>query len=117
MLGVDSPGRGKDGYEEAGEFLEKLIKDKRVWLEYDRYQDDKYGRILAWVWVNCESKPKFRDPFYMHLSGNRSREGLVENPDGCKKGDLVNEEMVDGGWAKIVKYAKRGPLKYEGRLH
>jgi len=116
MLLIDSPARGKDGYEEAGEFLEKLIKDKRVWLEYDRYQNDKYGRILAWVWVDCESKPKFRDPFYMHLTGNRSREGLTENPKGCEKGKLVNEEMVKEDLAKVVKYKGRGPLKYEGRL-
>ncbi len=116
MLLIDSPGRGKDGYKEAGEFLEELIKGKRVWLEYDRYQDDKYGRILAWVWINCESKPKFRDPFYMHLSGNRSREGLLENPDGCEKGELVNEKMIDEDFAEIVKYKKRGPLKYEERV-
>ena len=116
MLGVDSPARGKEGYERAGEYLKGLIKDKRVWLEYDRYQNDKYGRILAWVWVGCESKPKFRDPFYMHLSGNRSREGLIKNPDGCKKGKLVNEKMVDENFAKIVKYKKRGPLKYETRI-
>ena len=116
ILGVDSPARGKENYEEAGEYLSKMIKEKRVWLEYDRYQNDKYGRILAWVWVNCESKPKFKDPFYMHLSGNRSREGLKENPKGCKKGKLVNEEMVKKELAKTVKYAGRGPGKYDERV-
>jgi len=57
MLLIDSPARGKEDYKELEEFLEGLIKDKKVWLEYDRYQNDKYGRILAWVWINCESKP------------------------------------------------------------
>ncbi len=116
ILLIDSPARGKEGYEEAGEYLEKLIKEKRVWLEYDRYQNDKYGRILAWVWVGCEDKPKFKDPFYMHLSGNRSREGLKENPEGCKKGKLVNEEMVKEGLAEIMRYKGRGPGKYEERI-
>jgi len=116
MLGIDSPDRGKEGFKQGKEFLGKLIKNKKVWLEYDRYQDDKYGRILAWVWVDCEGKPKFKDPFYMHLSGNRSREGLSENPNGCKKGKLINEEMVDENFAKVVKYAGRGPLKYEVRI-
>ncbi len=52
----------------------------------------------------------------MHLSGNRSREGLVNNPEGCKKGKLVNEEMLKEDLAEVVKYKGRGPLKYEGRL-
>lgn len=116
MLLIDSPARGKEGYKQAGEYLEKLIKNKRVCLEYDRYQNDKYGRILAWVWVGCEDKPKFKDPFYMHLTGNRSREGLTENPKGCEKGKLVNEEMVKTEWAEVVKYKGRGPLKYEERI-
>ena len=116
MLLIDSPARGKEGYKESGEFLGKMIKGEKVWLEYDRYQNDKYGRILAWVWINCESKPKFKDPFYMHLTGNRSREGLMENPKGCKRGKLVNEEMVGDGFTKTMRYKGRGPLKYEERI-
>jgi len=52
----------------------------------------------------------------MYLSGNRSREGLVDNPEGCQKGLLINEEMVKNNLVELVKYAKRGELKYEQRL-
>ena len=52
----------------------------------------------------------------MHQSGNASREGLTENPKGCKKGRLVNEEMVSSGFASAVRYKERGELKYEMRL-
>lgn len=111
-VGVNAPAndaKSKDG-------LTGLIKDKKVWLEYDRYQDDKYGRILAWIWTECETTPEFLPADYMHLSGNQSRPGLIENPQGCKKGKLVQEELVKAGLAKIEVYKDRGELKYEKRL-
>ena len=116
LIGIDAPNRGEGKWEEAGEALTGLIGDKRVSLEYDRYQDDKYGRVLAWVWVDCEREPTFLPADYMHLSYNSSREGLKENPEGCKKGKLVNEEMVREGLASSERYKERGELKYEERI-
>lgn len=116
MLGIDAPNRGEAGHEEAKSRLAGLIADTRVYLEYDRYQDDKYGRVLAWVWTGCEDKPEFLPAEYMHLSYNESREGLKENPKGCTKGTLVNEAMVDAGLAKTEAFKERGALKYEERL-
>ncbi|MEK7141218.1 MAG: thermonuclease family protein [Patescibacteria group bacterium] len=116
LIGIDAPNRGEGKWEQAREALIGLISDKRVYLEYDRYQDDKYGRVLAWIWVDCESEPTFLPSDYMHLTYNSSREGLKENPEGCKKGMLVNEEMVKIGLASSEKYKERGELKYEGRL-
>lgn len=116
LIGVDAPNRGVDGYSEATDMLQSLIDDERVYLEYDRYQDDKYGRILAWVWVGCETEPMFFPADYMHLSANRSRPGLTDNPEGCMSGALVNEEMVKSGNAETLRYKDRGPLKYEERI-
>ncbi len=116
LLGINSPNRGEDGFEEAKSKLESLVKRKKLWLEYDRYQDDKYGRILAWVWVGCESEPELLPAKYMHLSKNKSCEGLIDNPKGCLKGKLVNEEMVKSGWVEVKFYKDRGALKYQGRL-
>lgn len=116
LLGVDAPNRGDTLYADASKSLTTLINGKRVYLEYDRYQDDKYGRVLAWIWIDCEREPTFLPPDYMHLSYNQSREGLKENPTGCKKGKLVNEAMVQAGMARAEKYKDRGELKYEKRL-
>jgi len=116
LLGINSPDRGEEDYQEAKDFLEKMILNQIVYLEYDRYQDDKFGRLLSWVWVNCETTPKFESPDYMHLSGNKSRPPLLKNPLGCQNGQLVNEELVKSGFAKPVNYEKRGPLKYQQRL-
>ena len=117
LIGVNAPDRGSKNYQEAKDFLESLVKDQKVYLEYDRYQDDKYGRILAWVWVDCEQKPKFEGPNYMYLSGNKSKPGLMENPKGCQKGSLVNEETVKAGLAKLAVYQGRGLLKYQQRIN
>src|SRR3989338_4935947 len=48
-------------------------------LEYDYYQDDKFGRILAYVWENCTSQL------------------------GCNNGQrMVNWLLVKKGIAKVV---------------
>ncbi len=111
MLGINAP----EGNSSASAYLKDLV-GKKVFLEYDRYQDDKYGRVLAWVWINCESSPTFLPADYMHKSNNESNEGLIENPEGCKKGKLVNEELVTLHYADPVVYKDRGELKYEKRL-
>lgn len=53
---------------------------------------------------------------YMHLAYNSSREGLRENPEGCKRGKLANEEMVRNDLASAERYKERGELKYERRM-
>jgi len=114
LLGVNAP---EGGPTRAENYLLENIYGKRVYLEYDRYQDDKYGRVLAWVWINCEKTPQFLPADYMHKSGNDSMPGLVDNPEGCKKGKLINEELVKEKLASPVVYKDRGELKYEERLN
>lgn len=116
LIGINAPDRGDAKYAVSKEQLSKLLTGKRVYLEYDRYQDDKYGRVLAWVWIDCEDTPTFLPADYMHLTYNTSKPGLIDNPNGCKKGTLVNEAMVDDGLAQAVSYKDRGELKYEKRL-
>lgn len=116
LLAVNTPDRGDKNYEEVAQNLVALVKNKRAYLEYDRYQDDKYGRILAWVWVDCEGTPKFLPFDYMYKSKNESNEGLIENPVNCKRGQLVNEEVLRKSGLEPVFYKDRGELKYQKRL-
>jgi hypothetical protein len=44
----------------------------------------------------------------MHLSGNKSREGLTNNPEGCRRGKLVQEELIESGMAELEVYKDRG---------
>lgn len=116
LIGINAPGRGEAGYDTGKTALSNLTLKKHVYLEYDRYQDDKYGRVLAWVWLNCEGKPHFLPADYMHKSFNSSNPGLTENPKNCGNGTLVNEKMVRDNFAVIELFKERGELKYEKRL-
>jgi endonuclease YncB( thermonuclease family) len=54
LLCVDTPEKGKEGYEEATNFLSDLILYKEVTLTTSNYQGnntDKYGRLLRWVYI------------------------------------------------------------------
>ena len=55
LLGINSPERGETYYPEAKEFLEELILNKTVKLEFGREKYDKYKRILAYVFISNEN--------------------------------------------------------------
>lgn len=114
LLGVNAPERGEEKYVEAKNYLGDVVLNKQVWLEYDRYQDDKFGRILAWVWINCETEnPKFEDAKYMFVNKSESKPFIEVKPEGCQNGELLNKKMVDKKLAELVNYENRGRLKYE----
>jgi len=52
----------------------------------------------------------------MKLSGNASKPGLTDNPQGCKKGKLVQEELLKKGTVQLDFFKDRGELKYQLRL-
>lgn len=95
LLGIDAPNRGTVGFDNSKNYLTFLTINKLIKLEYDVYQDDKYGRILAYVWVNCLESIKE----YCH-------------DDQA----LVNEVMLKQGFAQKVIYEKRKKLKYDNLL-
>jgi len=116
LIGINAPERGKADFDKAKEKLDDLTSGKKVYLEYDREDDGQYGRLLAWVWIDCESTPNFLPHDYMLKGYHRSKPGLKNNPEGCQEGKLVNELMVDSGLVKVETYKDRGELKYEARL-
>ncbi len=75
LLCVDTPEKGKKGYEEAKEFLSDMVLDKEVRLEKDVSDKDAYGRLLRYVYVNISNIELF-----------------------------VNEQMVQEGYGKIFRY-------------
>ncbi len=51
LICIDTPEYYDEGYEEAKEYLEDLILNKKVKLEKDISETDKYGRILRHIYL------------------------------------------------------------------
>jgi len=51
LLGINTPEKHEYYYEEATEYLRKLIENKNVRLEGDKTNKDWYGRELRYVYI------------------------------------------------------------------
>ena len=77
LICIDSPEKGEEGYEEAGEFLGGLIIGEELKLVKDVSDKDEYGRLLRYVYFDSD-------------------EGEV----------FVNKEMVENGHAEVFRYGE-----------
>ncbi|WP_245574368.1 thermonuclease family protein [Desulfovirgula thermocuniculi] len=62
FIGVNAPEYTKEVEpygKEATDYTKKHLLGKKVWLETDAQERDKYGRLLAYVWL---SPPQGRSP-------------------------------------------------------
>lgn len=51
-LGITAPETGQPFEEEATAENQKLVEGKKVKLEYESYTSDKFGRLLAYLFIN-----------------------------------------------------------------
>ncbi len=54
-MGINAAERGQEYYQEAKVFLEELILNKTVKLEFGKDKYDKYNRLLAYVFLDEEN--------------------------------------------------------------
>ena len=52
LLAIDTPERGEPYYEEAKDELERIIGDRRLRFEFGPESNDRYGRLLAFVFAD-----------------------------------------------------------------
>ena len=52
LIGIDTPERGEDGYEEARARLSELVLGKSVIFERDLTERDKYNRLLRYIFID-----------------------------------------------------------------
>ncbi len=52
LIGIDTPETGDEYSPESTELLRKLLQIDNVTIEYDQQKYDKYGRTLAYVYVD-----------------------------------------------------------------
>lgn len=99
MLGMDTDERGYPCYTEAKEVLEEKILNRRVILETDKEDKDKYGRLLRWVWfddnlINLEmveeglAVARFEQDAKYQDEIRSAEHEAIENRIGCKWSSL-----------------------------
>ncbi len=49
LLGINTPERGEPYYQEAKVFLENLVLNKTIYLEFGKDKTDRYDRTLAYI--------------------------------------------------------------------
>ncbi len=54
LLGINTPEKGEKFYLEAKEYLSKRIENRSVTLVFSKEKYDKYGRVLAYVYLENE---------------------------------------------------------------
>jgi len=52
LIGIDAPEMDSQEGVEAREYVDNLLADKYVSLQYDQEKNDKYGRELCYVWLD-----------------------------------------------------------------
>ncbi len=51
LIGIDCPEGDEKGFWQALNFTKRLLLHRKILLEYDREKRDKYGRLLAYVFL------------------------------------------------------------------
>jgi micrococcal nuclease len=84
----------------ATEFTRKLVEGKKVYLEYDIQQRDRYGRLLAYVYLIDKTDT---DEALLEMAG------LLNVPSGdLLRGNLkgafpfVNATIIKAGYAQVM---------------
>lgn len=52
LIGIDCPEEDTKEGPEATEYVKRWVEGKEVYLEYDAEKRDKYGRLLAYVYID-----------------------------------------------------------------
>ena len=84
FIGINAPELARDGKkaqfmaEEAKDFVEKTIKDKKIYLEKDLTDRDKYDRLLRYIYLEKPSEnPSFDEIRDKSLNGILVKEGFA----------------------------------------
>ena len=141
LLGINSPEKGEVYSEEAKEFLESLVLDKKIELEFGKDKYDRYHRLLRYIFVNGKNVnlelvkkgfanfyfPSGKDMYYENFK-KAWEECIKSNKNLCEKSkdkcaDCIEMKEFDYKNQVVVFYNKCGfdcelsgwEIKDEGR--
>ena len=85
LIGVDTPESTRETEpfgKEASAYTKKRLENSKVWLELDTGERDRYGRLLAYVWMEQPAEPDAGD-------------------SGIRRG-MFNAELLLEGYAQVM---------------
>jgi micrococcal nuclease len=82
LLCVNTPEKGKDGYDDATSYLRSLIMSREVTLNASVTDKDKYGRLLRYVYVNNVGTIEFVNKMVLD---NGYGVSMIIPPETCDK--------------------------------
>lgn len=91
LIGIDCPERHEKGFWQALNFTKRLLLHRKVLIEYDNEKRDKYGRLLAYVFledgkfVNEEILKEGHGKFILIPPNDKYKERLKIAEDLAKK--------------------------------
>lgn len=88
FIGVNTPEKNEQGFNEAREYTKMMLQDKYILLEKDISETDQYDRLLRYVWFD--------------VPNNHS--------DSEKELKLFNGILLKSGYAEIATY--KPDIKY-----
>jgi len=107
LLGINTPEKGEEYYADAKEFLEGLILNKTVEVEYGKSKKDRYGRTLGYIFLNGKNInqklieegfanayfPSGKD-FYYDNFNEAWKECIKNNIKLCKSSEDICRECI-----------------------
>ena len=123
-LGLDAPEKeGGNTFfaEEAFRYNRSLVEGRTIWLEFDEQKEDKYGRLLAYVYLDPEKLSMVNA--ILLAQGMAYLNVIPPNVKYAEKFRKLQAEAKRSGrgiWREIpdidVDELEKNPEKYEGRF-
>lgn len=117
LLGINSPERNEIYYSEAKSFLEEILLNKTVRLEYGKDKKDKYGRDLAYVFfeeknINLELVENGFANFYFPQGKDIYYNDFVKAWEKCIE---ENENLCESSGNQCAKCIELKKLDYKNQ--
>ncbi|MBI4369532.1 MAG: thermonuclease family protein [Elusimicrobia bacterium] len=97
LLGIDTPEKERPYFEEAAQAARRMLEGKKVRLEYDIEIADRYGRLLAYVYLPDGTFVNAR-LLEMGMAGVYSRAPNVKHADAFLTAQRKAREGKAGLW-------------------
>lgn len=116
LLGINTPEKGERFYKEAKEYLSKRIENKSVTLRFSNEKYDKYGRVLAYVYLGEECinskiiENGFANPYFLQEKDFHFKE-FFESWEICLKKNRGICTISKDSCSKCISLEKLDPIK------